>query len=321
MKTATWNDLLVDLKLREIADSDFSFLYKLLKGRNPKENISHKEIPSYKQHVKFVKSKPYQKWYIIEKNRKKIGAIYFSKQNEIGIHFLPKTSSESIRQTAMQKLIKKNPGKKYFTNVNPKNLDQIKFLKKNGFSLVQNTLEYDLMKIASNFIDANKKFKFLEPDFTFEVIDDKYTDYIIKWRNEPSNFKFFADQDKLTKAKQQKFLKNYSSLNRIDFVLVGKKTRKPHGTFSLTNVFSNRPEIGKLLGTKEIRGKGIAYRATKTLLNFAFRELNLKKVYAITRSDNIANNHLNKKLGFKIIGSEKINSEKFIIMSLKNGLI
>ena len=161
----------------------------------------------------------------------------------------------------------------------------------------------------------------MEPDFTFEVIDDKYTDYIIKWRNEPSNFKFFADQDKVTKAKQQKFLKNYSSLNRIDFILVEKKTRKPHGTFSLTNVFSNRPEIGKLLGTKEIRGKGIAYRATKTLLNFAFRELNLKKVYALTRSDNIANNHLNKKLGFKIIGSEKINSEKFIIMSLKNNLI
>ena len=62
MKTATWNDLLVDLKLREIADSDFSFLYKLLKGRNPKENISHKEIPSYKQHVKFVKSKPTDKY-------------------------------------------------------------------------------------------------------------------------------------------------------------------------------------------------------------------------------------------------------------------
>ena len=114
MKTATWNDLLVDLKLREIADSDFSFLYKLLKGRNPKENISHEEIPSYKQHVKFVKSKPYQKWYIIEKNRKKIGAIYFSKQNEIGIHFLPKISSESIRQTAMQKLIKKNPENPFF---------------------------------------------------------------------------------------------------------------------------------------------------------------------------------------------------------------
>ena len=116
-----------------------------------------------------------------------------------------------------------------------------------------------------------------------------------------------------------------NTLNLLDgvfaFILIDKKTRRPHGTFSLTNVFSDRPEIGKLLGTKEIRGKGIAYRSTKTLLDFAFRELNLKKVYSITRSDNIANNHLNQKLGFKVIGSEKINSKKFIIMSLKNNLV
>ena len=321
MKTTVWSELLVELKLREIKDSDFTFLYKLLKERDSKENISHKEMPSYKEHIKFVKSRPYQKWYIIEKNRKKIGAIYFSKQNEIGVHFLPKISNESIRQAAIQELIKKNPGKKYFINVNPKNLEQLKFLNTNGFSLIQNTLEYDLIKIASNFVNASKKFKFLEPDFKFEVIDDKHTEHIIKWRNEPSNFKFLADQDKLTKSKQQKFLKNYSALNRIDFILIDKKTRRPHGTFSLTNVFSDRPEIGKLLGTKEIRCKGIAYRSTKTLLDFAFRELNLKKVYSITRSDNIANNHLNQKLGFKVIGSEKINSKKFIIMSLKNNLV
>ena len=321
MKTATWNDLLVDLKLREIADSDFSFLYKLLKGRNPKENISHEEIPSYKQHVKFVKSKPYQKWYIIEKNQKKLGTIYFSKQNEIGIHFLPKTSSESIRQTAMQKLIRKNPREKYFANANPKNHSLIKFFEKNGFSPFQYTFEYNLIKIATNFIDANRKCEFLDPDFAFEIIDDTHTNHIIKWRNDPSNFSFLVGQEKLTKTKQRKFLKNYSSLDRIDFVLVDKQTRKPHGTFSLTNIFSNRPEIGKLLGTKELRGKGVAYRATKALLSFAFRELNLKKVYAITKPDNISNNRLNQKLGFKIIDSEKINSRKFIIMALKNNLV
>jgi len=321
MKITSWNELLIDLKLRKIEDSDFNFLYKLLKERNPKENISHKQMPSYQQHVKFIKSKPYQKWYVIEKNRKKIGTIYFSKQNEIGIHFLPKLSNESIKQKAIQELIRQNPAKKIFTNINPNNTDQINFLKKNGFSLVQYTFEYDLIKIASNFINANKKFKFLEPDFTFEIINEKHTNEIIRWRNEPSNFKFLAEQDKLTKTKQKFFLENYSSLNRIDFVLVEKSTKKSHGTFSITNVFSNRPEIGKLLGTKEIRGKGIAYRATKTLLDFAFRELKLKRIYAITKSDNIVNNHLNQKLGFKIIGNEKINSKKFIIMSLKNKMI
>ena len=36
--------------------------------------------------------------------------------------------------------------------------------------------------------------------------------------------------------------------------------------------------------------------------------------------DNISNKHVNKKLGFKIIGNEKIKSRKFIIMSLENNL-
>ena len=314
------NELLIDLKLRKIEDSDFNFLYKLLKERNPKENISHKQMPSYEQHIKFIKSKPYQKWYVIEKNRKKLGSIYFSKQNEIGIHFMSATKNELLGQLAIQELMKKNPNKKYFTNINPKNHELIKFFEKNAFSLVQYTLEYDLVKIATNFIKNNKKCKFLDPDFAFEIIDSRHTNYIIKWRNEPSNFQFFVDKEKLNKTKQHMFLKNYTSLNRIDFVLVDKKTREPYGTFSLTNIFSNRPEIGKLLGNTEIRGKGVAYRATMVLLNFAFEYLKLKKVYSVTRFDNISNKHVNKKLGFKIIGNEKIKSKKFIIMSLENNL-
>ena len=311
---------MIDLKLREVGDSDSGFLYKLLKKRDLKANLSHKKMPSYKQHIKFIKSKPYQKWYIIEKNRKKLGTIYFSKQNEIGIHFLPEIQSELISQASIQELIRKNPKKKYFTNVSPKNQRLIKFFEKNGFFLFQYTFEYNLVKIATNFIDS-RKYEFLDPDLAFEIIDDKHTNHIIKWRSNPSNFSFLAEQEKLTKTKQRKFLKNYTSLNRIDFILVDKQTRKPHGVFSLKNIFSDRPEIGKLLGTKELRGKGIAYKATKALLSFAFRELNLKKVYAITKPDNISNIRLNQKLGFKIIGNEKINSRKFIIMTLKNNLI
>ena len=330
---------MIDLKLREVGDSDSGFLYKLLKKRDLKANLSHKKMPSYKQHIKFMKSKPYQKWYIIEKNRKKLGTIYFSKQNEkafgvayrsrskknleiarIGIHFLPEIQSELISQASIQELIRKNPKKKYFTNVSPKNQRLIKFFEKNGFFLFQYTFEYNLVKIATNFIDS-RKCEFQDPDLAFEIIDDKHTNHIIKWRNDPSNFSIFAVQEKLTKTKQRKFLKNYTSLNRIDFILVDKQTRKPHGTFSLKNIFSDRPEIGKLLGTKELRGKGIAYKATKALLSFAFRELNLKKVYAIIKPDNISNISLNQKLGFKIIGNEKINSRKFIIMTLKNNLV
>jgi len=75
--------------LKPVVKTDIKFLYDLLKERDPSVNITHKKIPTYAQHKKFVISKPYSKWYILEYNRKKIGSIYLSKQNEIGI-FLKK---------------------------------------------------------------------------------------------------------------------------------------------------------------------------------------------------------------------------------------
>ena len=139
------NELLIDLKLRKIEDSDFNFLYKLLKERNPKENISHKQMPSYQQHVKFIKSKPYQKWYVIEKNRKKIGTIYLSKQNEIGLFLKKEFNIANIKKVVLKLMIEKNPKKRYLANVNPKNKELIKFFKKNNFKLLQYTYELEMM--------------------------------------------------------------------------------------------------------------------------------------------------------------------------------
>ena len=145
MKITSWNELLIDLKLRKIEDSDFNFLYKLLKERNPKENISHKQMPSYQQHVKFIKSKPYQKWYVIEKNRKKIGTIYLSKQNEIGLFLKKEFNIANIKKVVLKLMIEKNPKKRYLANVNPKNKELIKFFKKNNFKLLQYTYELEMM--------------------------------------------------------------------------------------------------------------------------------------------------------------------------------
>jgi len=132
------------LELKTVVKSDYRFLYKLLEERNPITNISHKKIPTYKQHVKFVKSKPYSKWYIIYLNHRKVGSIYFSKQDEIGMFFIKKIKKEGIGKNAMEILMKKNPRERYIANSNPKNTKLIKFLKKNGFKLVQ--YSYELTK-------------------------------------------------------------------------------------------------------------------------------------------------------------------------------
>jgi len=132
------------LELKTVVKSDYRFLYKLLEERDPFTNISHKKTPTYKQHVKFVKSKPYSKWYIIYLNHRKVGSIYLSKQDEIGMFFIKKMRKEGIEKNAMEMLMKKNPRERYIVNSNPKNVKLIKFLKKNGFKLVQ--YSYELTK-------------------------------------------------------------------------------------------------------------------------------------------------------------------------------
>ena len=123
--------------------NDSKFLYDLLVQRDPKAFISHshEKMPTYEQHVKFVKSKPYQKWYIIKFQNEKVGSISLSKQNEIGIWLMKDTVGKGIGTMALKLFLKLVPRSKYIANISPKNLESMKFFKKNGFKLIQHTYE------------------------------------------------------------------------------------------------------------------------------------------------------------------------------------
>jgi len=132
--------------LKPVVKIDIKFLYDMLKERDPSVNISHKKIPTYAQHKKFVISKPYSKWYIIEYNRKKIGSIYLSKQNEIGIFLKKEYHGLGLAHEALKQIMKKNPRKRFLANVSPKNKKSTKFFKQNNFQLIQYTYEYESKK-------------------------------------------------------------------------------------------------------------------------------------------------------------------------------
>ena len=130
------------IKLELVTSSDHRFLYNLLKNRNPKSNISHKFLPSYSQHLDFIKSKPYSKWYIIYYQNQKCGSVYLSKQNEIGMHLGKKYNSSNIQNDSLQIIMDKNPRNRYLVNINPKNKESIKFFKSKNFKLIQYTYEF-----------------------------------------------------------------------------------------------------------------------------------------------------------------------------------
>jgi RimJ/RimL family protein N-acetyltransferase len=134
------------MKLKPVSKSDYRFLYDLLMERNPRANISHKKMPTYNEHVSFVSAKPYSKWYVILYRVNKVGSIYLTSQNEIGIFIKKSFQNKQIGNIALRKLIKKNPKKRYLANVNPKNKKSIRFFKNNGFKLIQYTFELNKIK-------------------------------------------------------------------------------------------------------------------------------------------------------------------------------
>ena len=129
------------IKLKLISKSDYRFLYNLLKERDSRVNISHRKMPTYSEHLKFIRSKPYTKWYIVELGASKIASVYLTSQNEIGI-FIKKTyQNKKLGCVILSQLIQKNPRERYLANVSPKNKTSENFFKSNGFKFVQKTYE------------------------------------------------------------------------------------------------------------------------------------------------------------------------------------
>ena len=129
------------IQLIPVKKSDCLFLFELLKERESKVSISHRKMPTYNTHVKFVMSKPYSKWYIIKYQNEKTGSVYLSNQDEIGIFLKKGNQRRGIGKNALKLLMKKNPRKRYLANVNPENNKLIRFFEKNQFKLLQYTYE------------------------------------------------------------------------------------------------------------------------------------------------------------------------------------
>ena len=132
------------IELKPVRKSDIDFLYELLTERSPDENISHKIMPTYKKHSKFVMSKPYKKWYIVYHKKQKLGSLYLTNLNEIGIHFKKTTIPDFFITKSIELLIRTNPGKRFLINISPKNKKLLKIIKNKKYPLIQYTYELQL---------------------------------------------------------------------------------------------------------------------------------------------------------------------------------
>ena len=125
-------------------DTVIEFLYKLLQEREPVANISHREMPTMERHAAFVRSQPYQAWYIIaieDVDWEWVGAIYLTHTNEIGISILKEAQGNCYGPRAIRMLMERHPAARFLANIAPGNTRSIAMFERLGFELIQFTFE------------------------------------------------------------------------------------------------------------------------------------------------------------------------------------
>lgn len=130
------------IKLKTIeTEDDKKFLYKLLEERPKIANISHKKMPTYKQHLEFIKNEPYDVWFIVWYNNKRVGSVYKTKMGEIAIAVKKEFQRKGIAKNAIP-LMYNIGSKNNLANVSPLNSKSIILFEKLGFKHIQNTYEF-----------------------------------------------------------------------------------------------------------------------------------------------------------------------------------
>lgn len=144
----------MSIYLRRVELKDAKALYALLRERKPWQAISHKCMPSWEQHVAFVQSEPYAAWYMIlpyqqHANRSghsaepdPIGAIYLTRNNEIGIGIFNMYQGRGYGKLAVTEMLTKHNGP-FLANINPINEPSRRFFEGLGFKFIQVTYKHD----------------------------------------------------------------------------------------------------------------------------------------------------------------------------------
>ena len=116
-------------------------LYRLLEEREPHVNISHRGMPTWKNHVRFIAGHPYSAWYLVRSGQDYVGAIYLTALGEIGIGVLAQWRGHGFGRAAIRALMRKHPRSRFLANINPGNATSIRMFSEMDFRIIQQTYE------------------------------------------------------------------------------------------------------------------------------------------------------------------------------------
>ncbi len=124
------------MKLRSVCVSDARFLYQLLEERPALASVSHKEMPTWEEHLQFVKSYPYSAWYIVEDDAGIAqGSVYLTIHDEIGVAIAGGSQGKGLGSQAVRMLMEQHQRREYRALIACKNERSQALFERLGFAM------------------------------------------------------------------------------------------------------------------------------------------------------------------------------------------
>lgn len=133
-------------------------------------------------------------------------------------------------------------------------------------------------------------------------IEARDTENILRWRNSDGVARNFIYRQMLTKQTHEKWLNTHVASGKVaQFIIEEAHRHLPVGSVYLRDIDHEhkKAEFGIFIGEDTARGKGYGAQATRLILKYAFKELNLNKVFlrVFAHNKNAIKCYLN--VGFK----------------------
>lgn len=137
------------------------------------------------------------------------------------------------------------------------------------------------------------------------LMEESDVSYKVSWFNDKEVRKTLNVEFPISELGTKEWLKNATKNNtRKDYIICDRNSKKPIGYCGLVNIDlkNSKAESYLGLGDKCSWGRGHASEARRLLLDYAFQELYLNKVYSFVWAENETMKHINEKVGFKVEG-------------------
>ncbi len=145
-----------------------------------------------------------------------------------------------------------------------------------------------------------------DKDLSLRALALADTDLVVGWRARPDVMAQLFSERAPTRQEHEVWFRQLTLERRSDRVeMLILDGGRPVGTVGLSNIDlgARQSEMGILVGEPEARGRGVATRASRLMLDYAFDALGMQSVYLSLFADNPPARKLYDRLGFAESGA------------------